>query len=50
MYRGQARLELYVGRQGGQVHRLVDIEFYSKFKARGVCLRVAEAMEWMRSD
>ena len=50
MYAEQAGLELHMGHQGGEVHRLADIEFYSKFKAGGVCLRVAEAMEWMRSD
>lgn len=42
----QAGLQLYVGHQGGEIQRPVDIRVYTKFRARG--LRVAEAMEWMR--
>ena len=48
--REQAGLELCMGHQGGEVPKLLDIEVNSKFKARGVCLREAEAMEWMRSN
>lgn len=48
--RGQAGLKLCMGHQGGEVQKLLDIEVDSKFKTRGVCLREAEVMEWMRSN
>ena len=46
--REQAGLELNMGHQGGEVQKLPDIEVDSQFKARGVCLREAEATEWLQ--
>lgn len=40
---------LWVVHRGGEVQRQVDVGVYSKFRARGVYVGVAEAMERMGS-